>query len=315
MEWYFVVAIVLGVLLVLVFGGARWTYNQAFYSPKNRKEDIYDIPHGKQYEERKDFMISLIKEMSEIPFEWVEITSYDNLKLRGRYYHVRDDAPLHIEFHGYRGTAYRDFCGGNKRAREAGFNSLVVDQRAHGTSEGTCINFGVKEKYDCVSWIEYALARFGSDLEIHLSGVSMGATTVLMACGLNLPKNVKSVTADSPFSSPSEIIEKVCGDMGYPPKLAMPLIKLGAKCFGKLSLEGSAVEAVKHATMPILIIHGEADKFVPCEMSKAIYESNPDKIELHTFEGAGHGLSYIRHHEEYNATVRAFFERVSQCVR
>jgi pimeloyl-ACP methyl ester carboxylesterase len=311
MEWYFILAIVLVSLLLIAFAVARWTYNKAFYSPKKRKEDIYDIPKGEQYEERKDFMFSLITDMSKIPFEWVETTSYDGLKLRGRYYHVRDDAPLQIEFHGYRGTAYRDFCGGHKLAREAGFNTLVVDQRAHGESEGTCINFGVKEKYDCISWINYALARFGKDKEIHLSGVSMGASTVLMACGLGLPKNVKSVIADSPFSSPSEIIEKVCGDMGYPPKLAMPFVKLGAKVFGNLSLQGSAVEAVKNATVPILIIHGEADKFVPCEMSRKIFEANPDKITLATFEGAGHGLSYIKHHEQYNDTVRTFLERVT----
>jgi fermentation-respiration switch protein FrsA (DUF1100 family) len=127
-----------------------------------------------------------------------------------------------------------------------------------------------------------------------------------MACGLGLPKNVKSVIADSPFSSPSEIIEKVCGDMGYPPKLAMPFVKLGAKAFGNLSLQGSAVEAVKNATVPILIIHGEADKFVPCEMSRKIFEANPDKITLATFEGAGHGVAFLHDSEKYITSLSEF---------
>ena len=310
MEWYFWLCIAIALIIGAVFAIARWTYSMAFYSPKNRKEDIYDIPVGEQYQEERAFMCKLIKEMSEVPFEWVETTSYDGLKLRARYYHVRDGAPLQIQCHGYRGTAYRDFCGGNKLAREYGHNTLVIDQRAHGKSEGTSISFGIREKHDCTSWIRYALERFGKDTELYLSGVSMGAATVLMCCGLDLPKNVKAVIADSPFSSPREIIQKVCKDMGYPPKLAMPFLRLGARLFGKFTLDGSATEAVKNARVPILIIHGEADRFVPCEMSKAIYNANPEKITLATFPEAGHGLSYIKDNARYAETVRTFLEGV-----
>ena len=64
------------------------------------------------------------------------IAVFDGLKLGGRYYHVRYEAPFVIQIHGYRGTAVRDFCGGNKFARESGYNSIVIDQRVHGESEG-----------------------------------------------------------------------------------------------------------------------------------------------------------------------------------
>ena len=170
-------------------------------------------------------MLSLIRQMDEIPYEAVTISAQDGTKLAVRYYHVRDGAPLQIQLHGYRGTALRDFCGGNKLARESGQNTLVVDQRAHGKSGGTTITFGIRERLDCLCWVEYASQRFGSDIPVFLSGVSMGAATVLMASELELPANVVGIIADCPYSSPEAIIRKVCQqDMHLPPVLVMPSV-------------------------------------------------------------------------------------------
>lgn len=99
------VFIILSILTVVTLAVAYWTYRVAFYASPKRKEDIYDIPAGEQYEKGKKGMIALIDEIRDVPFEWVEITAKDGVKLRGRYYHVRDEAPLQIQFHGYRGTA------------------------------------------------------------------------------------------------------------------------------------------------------------------------------------------------------------------
>ena len=202
---------------------------------------------------------------------------------RQRYYHVRDGAPLQIQFHGYRGAALRDFCGGNKLARESGQNTLVVDQRAHGKSGGNTITFGIRERLDCLSWVKYANQRFSSGTPIFLSGVSMGATTVLMASELKLPANVMGIIADCPYSSPEVIIRKVCReDMHLPPALTMPLIRLGARLFGHFVLnESSAVQAVGNKNIPILLLHGEDDRFVPCDMSREIFDAcTGEKLSL-----------------------------------
>ena len=294
------------ILLVLLI--SYFTYRRAFYSSPKRKEDIRDIPTDEQYSPGLEFMLGLIDEMEALPYESVEITSFDGLRLRGRYYHLSDDAPLQIQFHGYRGTAIRDFCGGNKLARELGQNTLVIDERAHGKSEGKTICFGIKEKHDCLAWINYAAARFG-DIPMVVSGVSMGAATVLMASELELPKNVRCIIADSPYSSPEEIIAGECKKMGIPPKIGMPFVKLGAKLYGNLKLSGGAEEAVKNAKVPILIIHGEADRFVPCDMSKKIYSANPDMITLETFPGAAHGISYILDPERYKKVTVDFLKK------
>ena len=284
---------------------AYYCYRRIFYAAPKKKNGPIKLPSGEQYEVNRDKMLSLIDEMRAIPFETVYITSFDGLNLAGRYYHVKDGAPVHIQFHGYKGWAYRDFCGGNKLARERGCNTLVVDQRAHGMSEGNTISMGINERFDCLSWINYICERFGRDVKIVISGVSMGATTVLMAAGLGLTENVIGIIADCPYSSPKEIIMKVCSDMKLPERLMYPFVRLGAKLYGHFDLEAAdAAEAVCHAKVPILLIHGEDDRFVPCSMSQKIFErfkeANPDgNMLLETFPGAGHGISFMEDEVRY----------------
>lgn len=293
---------------------AWFSYRKAFYSPKRRKEDPYALPHGEQYQKEWQRTLSLIGEMDGIVYEPVSITARDGTVLFGRYYHVRDGAPLQIQFHGYHGTALRDFCGGNKLARESGQNTLVVDQRAHGKSGGTTITFGIRERMDCLSWVEYANQRFGSQTPIFLCGVSMGAATVLMASNLALPANVLGIIADCPYSSPEAIIRKVCReDMRLPPALVMPFVRLGARLFGHFDLkESSAVQAVANTNIPILLLHGEDDRFVPCDMSREIFDACSADKTLVTFPGAGHGLSYLVDTEHYATTVSSFDRKCMQ---
>ena len=302
-----------GVLLLAVLL-VWYSYRTAFYSPEKRKEDYYAIPKAEKYEKERQRMLSLIRQMDEIPFEAVTIFAQDGTKLSARYYHVRDGAPLQIQFHGYRGTALRDFCGGNKLARESGQNTLVVDQRAHGKSGGTTITFGIRERLDCLCWVEYANQRFGSDTPVFLSGVSMGAATVLMASEMKLPANVVGIIADCPYSSPEAIIRKVCQeDMHLPPALAMPFVRLGARLFGNFDLkEASAVQAVENTSIPILLLHGEDDHFVPCDMSREIFAACAGEKTRITFPGAGHGLSYIVDTGTYTEAVSRF---VDQCLQ
>ena len=148
-------------------------------------------------------------------------------------------------------------------AWNSGYNLLLIEQRALGGSEGRTITFGIKEKYDCLSWINYAIERFGKDVKIILGGVSMGAATVLMASALDLPKNVKCISADCGYTSPEAIIRKVCReDMGIPDWLGFPFVRLGARIYGGFSiLDGGAIEAVKQAKVPLMIMHGDEDDF------------------------------------------------------
>lgn len=297
---------------ILVFAGAYYAYRVAFHPGKRWLEDEYVLPGGEQYEAARDIISKSMQLHMAQPFEWVQITSHDSNTLHGRYYHTAEGAPLQIQFHGYRSNPMTDFCGGCKLAMDLGHNVLIVDQRSHGKSDGNAITFGIEERRDCLDWIRYTLDRFGSDTQILLVGISMGAATVLMATDLDLPRNVVGIIADSPYSSPRNIICKVCArDMHLPAKPVYPFVKLGARIFGGFDLEEcDAVTAVAKTRIPILLIHGEDDRYVPCYMSQEILDACNGPVTCEFFPGAGHGLSYIVDAKRYEAVTITFIEKV-----
>ncbi|MBQ1242342.1 MAG: alpha/beta hydrolase [Oscillospiraceae bacterium] len=298
-------------LAAVILAAAYLAYRRAFFSPDKVQNDVYNIPRDEQYEPYRAKMVALIDRLvGETDFEEVSIRSRDGLRLYGRYYHLRDGAPLAIGVHGYRGTAERDMCGGFQLARAAGQNVLLIDQRAHARSEGHTITFGIREKFDVCDWVSWARERFGEETKILLYGVSMGAATVLLSAPL-LEGKICGIVADSPYSSPREIIEKVSRDEGLPPHLAWPVIVLGARIFGGFSPLGADVaEAVRESSVPVLIIHGEEDRFVPQEMSARL--TVREGVERCSFPDAGHGISAILHTEKYNELVQRFLERCAE---
>lgn len=303
--------VLLIVLVVLLLAAGGYGYKIAFYAPKADREKGPPKLEGTPYEKHLPEITRLYRAVRDRECEYVTIQSHDGLTLSGRYYHVKDGAPLDLGFHGYRSSAFTDFIGGNELSIHWGHNLLLVDQRAHGKSQGRTISFGIKERLDVLSWLDYANGRFGSDTPILLYGVSMGAATVLMASGLELPDNVKGIMADCPYSSPMDVILHVGKSNPMPQWLIRIAARAGAAIYGGFDLlETDAVQAVKNAKVPILIIHGEADDFVPCAMSAPPAESNPAMVERHTFPGAGHALSYLTDKERYWRIVDNFVHRV-----
>ncbi len=292
--------IIIAAALVLCLLISFILYLVAYRSPLGRQNEDLAVNETPQMQVFHEKITGMIHSLAARPFERVYIQSFDGLKLAGRYYHQKDGAPLDICFHGYRGTPCRDFSGGAAAYMDAGHNVLMIEERAHCASAGHTITFGVKERYDCLSWARYAVERFGPDVRIILSGISMGAATVLMASALDLPANVRGIIADCPFSSPRAIIRKVSADLKIPPALSWPFLYLAARLFGRFDPNAAdATQAVQKAKVPILLIHGEDDRFVPVEMSRQIAAAAPERITLHTFPEAGHGISFLLDEERY----------------
>ena len=290
-------------------GGAWYAYRIAFYSPKKDRDKINPL-EGEKFDRHVLEIYRLFQQLKDRPCEYVTVTSHDGLTLSGRYYHVEDGAPLDIGFHGYRSSSIRDFSGGSEMSLRMKHNLLLVDQRAHGKSQGRTIAFGIQERQDLLKWVDYAIDRFGSDVKILLYGVSMGASTVLFASELDLPENVKGIIADCPYASALEIILHVGRRKPIPSWLIRPFAILGAKIFGGFDLmETDARKAVAHSRVPILIIHGEADGFVPQQMSD-IAACNPEMVQRHLFPSADHGISYLEDPVRYQRIVSDFLERI-----
>lgn len=271
-------------------------YRKGLVVPTQTERMLFYMPKTEQYAPFKEEFLEMTHAALAIPYEDVYITAHDGVQLHAKFYAGSSpDAPVQILFHGYKSAAERDFCGGLQFAREGGYNVLLIDQRAHGKSGGKCLTLGIKERYDCLSWVNYAVERFGADCKILLYGMSMGATTVLMASGLNLPKNVVGIAADCGYTSPAAIVKKVLADMKLPLFPIYPLARLCGRLFGGFDLESAdAAEALTHCKIPVLLVHGGDDRFVPCDMGRENYAACASEWKrLLVVPGAGHGLSYM----------------------
>ncbi len=225
--------------------------------------------------------------------EW-QIKSFDSLSLYGRFFKNSDSQKTIILFHGFRSSGEHDFSCAFRMYFEHGFNILIPDQRAHGKSEGKYIAYGVLERYDALYWVNKVISELGEAETIYLSGVSMGASTVLMASGLSLPKNVKGIIADCGFTSPEEIIKKVMReDMHMPTFPLYHTTRFLARLFAHYDFKYSTIDALKDCKVPVLFIHGRADDFVPFYMSEQSFDACPTKKRAVWVDGAGHGTSFL----------------------
>lgn len=240
--------------------------------------------------------------------EGITIRSFDGLRLAGRLIPAEDPKGTILAFHGYRSMACIDFSAAAKYYHELGFNLLLIDQRAHGHSEGKYLTYGVLERRDCQSWAEYSYQRFGDGHPLYLDGVSMGASTVLMAADLPMPPTVRGIIADCGFTSPWEIIAHVMkAKYHLPPFPFLYLIDLYARLLAHYSLkECSTTDTLSRTRLPVLMVHGTEDHFVPCEMSKRAYEACSSKKQLILVEGASHGASFIVDGDRCRAALREF---------
>lgn len=285
-------------------------YRIVFYAKPSAPlgPDEYDIPDGEIYEPHRDLMEQWMKQMRSLPHQEMTVKSHDGLTLWGSYYEYAPGAVTELMFHGYRGSAERDLCGGVQRAFALGRNVLIVDQRTACRSQGRTITFGVEEHRDCLRWVDFMIEHFGPDVRIVLTGISMGASTVLLAAGEELPKQVVGVLADCGYTSARDIICKCAREMKLPPKLIYPFIRLGARLFGRFDPDScSPVEAVRHSKIPVIFFHGETDDFVPCQMSRENFDACVSAKRLVTIPGAGHGLCYIIDPDTYLREMADFF--------
>ena len=306
-----ILLIILLLFLLLTITILIISFYKTFYSKNEQiKSKEIILPNNPVYNKYKDIITKDILDVRKLNPKQYYIKSFDGLILAAKYYENFKNAPIEIMFHGYRGSSERDLSSGVRRAKACGHNVLLVDQRASGLSQGHVISFGINEHKDCLNWIKFVNKKFGSNTKIILTGISMGAATVMMATKYTLPKNVIGVIADCGYNSPKNIIKKVIKDMKLPPNLLYPFVSLSARIFGNFNLnELSPLSAVKKSKTPIIFFHGEADEFIPYIMSEELYNECSSKKELFIVPNADHGISYLIEPERYVDYVKSFFSK------
>ena len=297
-----------GLLLLLLCSGGYMFLNACVRRkelPWFEKEELAKTPYGRYYET----ILDADQWLREHHAQDVWIESYDGLKLHGHWVAAKNPVGTVLLVHGYRSTKLVDFGVAFDYYHEKGLNLLIPDQRCHGKSEGKYITFGIKESRDMLSWILYHNNAFG-EYPVLMSGMSMGATTVMLTAGEMLPENVCGVIADCGFTSPKDILSSVFKDKTHLP--AAPTLwaaDLFTRLFAGFSLnEKSTEESLSRTRLPVLLIHGTADRFVPCEMTKRSFAACSAPKKLLLVEGAGHGVSFLKDHERYTAYVEEFLK-------
>ncbi len=243
--------------------------------------------------------------------EQVCVTSRDGLHLKGWYLPSEQARGTILLMHGYHSSGWNDFGCVVRFYHELGYHLLLADQRAHGESEGKYIGFGVLERFDCLCWVTYLNERLGHKEPVFLDGLSMGASTVLMASGLPLPENVRGIIADCGFTSPDAIFRHVLRTRyRLPVYPVLPIVN--QLCRWKAGFgfrDCSTVDALKQNRLPVLLIHGKADRFVPPRMSCENYEACRGAKKLLLVEGAHHAASFLISPKECEQALRDFLNR------
>lgn len=244
-----------------------------------------------------------------LPTERVTVTAVDGTTLVGHWYPCEQPKRIVIAMHGWRSTWARDFGAAVDFWRENGCSILFAEQRGQGSSGGSYLSFGMLERYDCLSWANYVFRKYSSELPIYLSGLSMGATSVLLAAELPLPESVRGIVADCGFISPDEIWHYVTREkLHLPYRLIQKRVNRACQDrFGCEPAQISTVQALKHSKIPVLLIHGEEDEFVPPRMSVENQKACAAKCDLLLVPGAQHGESFLKAPKAYKAAVQQFW--------
>lgn len=275
------------VLLTLFIGGSSLV-GVLFYNLALNANYSKDIIYAEYNDENLNDAQKWLEEKSNYSDKYIE--SYDKLQLHS-YVVTQNSNKWAIVVHGYGGSG-KLMSDKSKYFYDMGYNVLIPDLRGHGKSEGDYIGMGWKDRLDIISWINFIIKE-NPNAEIVLHGTSMGAATVLMTSGENLPSNVKAIVADCAYTSAwDEFSYQLETYLKVPSSYILNVTNMVTKLKAGYSLkEASALESVKKATVPILFIHGDKDKFVPYSMMDKLYDATNSPKEKLTIEGGEHANS------------------------
>lgn len=246
--------------------------------------------------------------------EPVSIQSFDGLTLRGLYLPAQNPRCCALLFHGYRSRGLREFSLLAPFYHSQGISMLIPDQRACGESDGTYITFGVLERRDAADWAAYMDRRLGGKTPMILQGVSLGASTVMMAADLPLPPSVGGIVADCGFTSPWDIIAH-CAKQWYhlPPFPILSLLsQLARHRLGFSYRDCSTLDSLAHSQLPLLLIHGGKDNFVPIHMTEENFLAAAGWKRKLIVPEAGHAASYLVDEAACQRELLAFLNHILQ---
>ena len=266
-------------------------------------------PHTFSLEEERKWMIEheMWGDYDEIPRTMYTVTGKDGYVLHCE---AADTNPGSRKFviltHGYTSNRY----GSVKYLgvyRNLGFNCILYDCRDHGENEPTPCSIGNLEAKDLLHVIEDTYARYGGDIELGLHGESMGSATSLSV--LKYRPKVDFVVADCGFASLYDLMKYLyrSNHIGF---MLDPVNVIMGKLYHFNLKQTCPREALTGNKVPICLIHGSEDTFVPPENSDELAAATDGYQEVHRVAGAEHARSrYVLGEKAYTDIVESFFEK------
>ena len=245
-----------------------------------------------------------------MPQQPVQITAQDGISLAAHYLPCPNEKRTVILCHGWHGHWDRDLSQQAKWLYENGSSLLLIEQRAHGSSGGEYLTFGLLERHDLRCWIDWINDIYHPQ-SLYLLGQSMGGTTVLMAGGdPDLPPNVRGIIDDCGFTSPYEQILNAARNRlaEVPEHPVMDLLDKEARVRMGVGLKDySAVDAMRVTKTPVVFIHGMADKTVAYDRTMENYVACKAPKKLVLVENAAHCMCWYLDKEQYTQALTEFF--------
>lgn len=247
-----------------------------------------------------------LDEISKKPHETLEITSRDNLKLKGIYYQGNSDVTV-ICTHGYTSHAEREWAFPGLFYLSLGYNVLIPYQRAHGISEGQYITFGVLEQQDMRGWVN-KVNEMNPNGKIILHGLSMGGGILLFLSDKEMD-NVKCLVVDAPNVSIENVFKDISKEVfkSGADKVAAFASKRFEKEFDCDIKKFEALDIVSNGKYPILLSAGSEENME--ELFDKIKEANPKDTAQIILPGCNHGNGMYKQTEMYQEVIKEFVEK------
>lgn len=308
---------ILGIFLsviIIIFGISLGFVGNYFYNlalnPNTSKDIVFGTPEEAEATSGQVLDSDVTWLLNDSNYTDEYITSSDKLKLHS--YKVTNQNNSNkwvIAVHGYTSEGI-NMSTYAKHYYDNGYNVLIPNLRAHGLSEGNYIGMGWDDRLDIISWINSILNE-NPNAEIILHGVSMGASTVLMTSGEEIPSNVKAIVADCGYTSVWDEFAYQLDDLFSLPEF--PILNVSSMVAkiraGYFLGEASSLKQVKNSKTPILYIHGDKDDFVPYYMMEELYNATSSEKEMLTIKGAEHAKASEVDPETYWNTVNNFINK------
>lgn len=192
-----------------------------------------------------------------------------------------------------------------------GYNALLFDLRAHGSSGGEKISGGVYEQQDVLGAYDYLVERGISGESIGVLGFSMGAATALLA--VSQEQGIRAVVVDSTYANASDLIAQETARKTIFPTWLVPVFIPTAKLLAD-KLYGIDVntlvpeDAVKSLPYPILVIHGVSDTRIPFEHGVKVHGAAHPGSSIWLVQEVEHVDAFLTYPEEYVERVLGYYD-------